>query len=72
MRCTHPLPGEPVPIGRAGGRCACLPTIDGDRGAIGDNVLLVFWGAIRPEERFLHERFGATYAGYARWVRRWL
>ncbi|MEO8095744.1 MAG: methyltransferase, partial [Pseudolysinimonas sp.] len=22
-------------------------------------VLLVLWGAIRPEERFLHERFGA-------------
>jgi protein-S-isoprenylcysteine O-methyltransferase Ste14 len=35
-------------------------------------VLLIFWGAIRPEERFLHERFGATYDDYARRVRRWL
>lgn len=35
-------------------------------------VLLVLWGAIRPEERFLHERFGATYDDYARRVRRWL
>ena len=34
-------------------------------------VLLVLWGAIRPEERFLHERFGA-YDDYARRVRRWL
>jgi protein-S-isoprenylcysteine O-methyltransferase Ste14 len=35
-------------------------------------VLLVFWGAIRPEERFLHERFGAQYDDYRRRVRRWL
>lgn len=35
-------------------------------------VLLVLWGAIRPEERFLHERFGASYDDYARRVRRWL
>ena len=35
-------------------------------------VLLVYWGAIRPEERFLHERFGAEYDDYARRVRRWL
>lgn len=35
-------------------------------------VLLVGWGAIRPEERFLHERFGASYDDYARRVRRWL
>lgn len=35
-------------------------------------VLLVFWGAIRPEERFLHERFGAPYDDYARRTRRWL
>jgi protein-S-isoprenylcysteine O-methyltransferase Ste14 len=35
-------------------------------------VLLVHWGAIRPEERFLHERFGAPYDDYARRVRRWL
>ena len=35
-------------------------------------VLLVFWGAIRPEERFLHQRFGAEYDAYTRRVRRWL
>ena len=35
-------------------------------------VLLVLWGAIRPEERFLRERFGPTYDDYARRVRRWL
>lgn len=35
-------------------------------------VGLVLWGAIRPEERFLHERFGASYDDYARRVRRWL
>ena len=35
-------------------------------------VLLVYWGAIRPEERFLHEQFGAAYDDYARRVRRWL
>lgn len=35
-------------------------------------VLLVLWGAIRPEETFLHERFGTAYDDYARRVRRWL
>jgi protein-S-isoprenylcysteine O-methyltransferase Ste14 len=35
-------------------------------------VVLVLWGAIRPEERFLHQRFGATYDDYTRRVRRWL
>ncbi len=35
-------------------------------------VALVFWGAIRPEERYLHERFGAPYDEYAARVRRWL
>jgi protein-S-isoprenylcysteine O-methyltransferase Ste14 len=35
-------------------------------------VGLVLWGAIRPEERFLHERFGAPYDDYTRRVRRWL
>jgi protein-S-isoprenylcysteine O-methyltransferase Ste14 len=35
-------------------------------------VLLVHWGAIRPEERFLHERFGGAYDDYTRRVRRWL
>jgi protein-S-isoprenylcysteine O-methyltransferase Ste14 len=35
-------------------------------------VLLVLWGAIRPEERFLRGRFGAAYDEYATRVRRWL
>ena len=35
-------------------------------------VLLVWWGAVRPEERFLHERLGEPYDAYARRVRRWL
>jgi protein-S-isoprenylcysteine O-methyltransferase Ste14 len=34
-------------------------------------VLLLLWGAILPEEHFLHERFGATYDDYRRRVRRW-
>lgn len=35
-------------------------------------VLLVRWGAIRPEEAFLREQFGASYDAYTRRVRRWL
>jgi protein-S-isoprenylcysteine O-methyltransferase Ste14 len=35
-------------------------------------VLLVHWGAIRPEEKFLHEHFGSTYDAYKKRVRRWL
>jgi protein-S-isoprenylcysteine O-methyltransferase Ste14 len=35
-------------------------------------VLLLFWGAIRPEERYLHDRFRAPYDDYTRRVRRWL
>jgi protein-S-isoprenylcysteine O-methyltransferase Ste14 len=35
-------------------------------------VLLVLWGAIKPEERFMHQRFGAAYDDYVRRVRRWL
>jgi protein-S-isoprenylcysteine O-methyltransferase Ste14 len=35
-------------------------------------VLLVRWGAIVPEERFLRRRFGAPYDEYTRRVRRWL
>jgi protein-S-isoprenylcysteine O-methyltransferase Ste14 len=35
-------------------------------------VLLVRWGAIIPEERFLRRRFGASYDDYTRRVRRWL
>jgi hypothetical protein len=29
-------------------------------------VLLVLWGAIHPEERFMHKRFGAPYDDYTR------
>lgn len=35
-------------------------------------VLLLRWGAIDPEEHFLHERFGAQYDDYTKRVRRWL
>jgi protein-S-isoprenylcysteine O-methyltransferase Ste14 len=35
-------------------------------------VLLLLWGAIYPEERFLQRRFGAQYDDYKRRVRRWL
>jgi protein-S-isoprenylcysteine O-methyltransferase Ste14 len=35
-------------------------------------VVLVDWGAIRPEERFLRQRFGPAYDEYAGRVRRWL
>jgi len=35
-------------------------------------VLLILWGAILPEERYLRERFGAPYDDYVRRVRRWL
>jgi protein-S-isoprenylcysteine O-methyltransferase Ste14 len=35
-------------------------------------VVLVDWGSIRPEERFLRERFGPAYEEYAGRVRRWL
>ena len=35
-------------------------------------ALLVLWGAILPEERFLHEQFGAPYEDYRRRVPRWL
>jgi protein-S-isoprenylcysteine O-methyltransferase Ste14 len=36
------------------------------------SAFLLHWGAIRPKEQFLHERFGAEYDDYARRVRRWL
>ena len=35
-------------------------------------VVLLQWGAILPEERYLHDRFGPTYDDYRRRVRRWL
>lgn len=35
-------------------------------------VLLVRWGAVIPEERFLRRRFGADDEDYTRRVRRWL
>lgn len=35
-------------------------------------VVLVEWGAIRPEERFLRQKFGAAYDAYAGRVRRWV
>lgn len=35
-------------------------------------VLLLRWGAIQPEERYLRERFGSRYEEYTRRVRRWL
>jgi len=35
-------------------------------------ALLLQWGAIEPEERYLRERFGASYDDYTRRVRRWL
>ena len=53
------------------GQCLLLPTFWGLVLAP-VAVALVDWGAIRPEERFLRERFGAAYDAYARDVRRWL
>ncbi len=35
-------------------------------------VVLLFWGAIAPEERYLSAKFGADYEAYRRRVRRWL
>ncbi len=35
-------------------------------------VLLVLWGAILPEDRLLHERFGTPYDDYTGRVRGWL
>lgn len=33
---------------------------------------LVWWGAVRPEERYLARKFGPAYDDYRRRVRRWL
>ena len=35
-------------------------------------VGVLFWGAIRPEERYLSEKFGPAYDAYRARVRRWL
>jgi protein-S-isoprenylcysteine O-methyltransferase Ste14 len=35
-------------------------------------VAALFWGAIRPEERYLSARFGLVYEDYCARVRRWL
>jgi len=35
-------------------------------------VLMLLWGAILPEERYLRAKFGARYEDYALRVRRWL
>ena len=48
-----------------------LPTVWG-LALLPGAVVLLLWGAIRPEERYLHARFGAAYDDYARRVRRWL
>ncbi|WP_426323658.1 methyltransferase family protein [Microbacterium sp. E-13] len=35
-------------------------------------VAALWWGAIAPEERYLHEKFSAEYDDYRTRVRRWL
>lgn len=35
-------------------------------------VALLWWGAVRPEERYLSATFGAEYDAYRQRVRRWL
>ena len=53
------------------GAALLLPTVWG-LVAFPAAVVLLVWGAIRPEERFLHRRFGAAYDDYTRRVRRWV
>lgn len=35
-------------------------------------VVALFWGAVRPEERYLSAKFGADYEAYCARVHRWL
>ena len=35
-------------------------------------LVLVYWTAVRHEEAYLERKFGETYVGYRRSVRRWL
>jgi protein-S-isoprenylcysteine O-methyltransferase Ste14 len=35
-------------------------------------VAVLWWGAVRPEEEYLSDRFGADYDDYRHRVRRWL
>lgn len=39
---------------------------------LGPLLLLMDWGVIRREERYLSVKFGDAYAGYKSKVRRWL
>lgn len=51
--------------------CLLIPTVWGIA-LVPAAIALLFWGAIKPEERFLHDRFGSHYDAYTKRVRRWL